>query len=207
MFDILSNKNIAFYLSLLVFLNLISFSSFCSENNYLKRIEEITLENICKGKVVEDSSLKFTNFPLYDLDEKERKITGNNEFRFLLIFTCSPYLCGSCQRSNIQLVNYFAEKYPERINLVVEDFYIRDTKKNINEIKISNNVNIFLDSKGRNIGELKKLNYKLNGVFYIILDNQGFVKYLVGKSYYYNIDEKSEKKIFEKINKYMKIKS
>ncbi|MBS3767919.1 MAG: hypothetical protein KGY75_07350 [Candidatus Cloacimonetes bacterium] len=206
MFALLSNKKLINYIIILFFLKIfICFPIFSEENNLISKAE-LSLIEICKGIFIKDNSITFPNYKLYDVKGNEKKLSNNNEFKFSLTVTCSPYLCGSCKRANIELVNHLAEEYPGRVNLVVENFYIRDTKKSIDGTQISKGVNVFLDNKGKNIKELKKLNNKLNGAFYLITDKDRNIEYLVGKSYYFTSKE-YDVKIFRKINEYMQIKN
>ncbi len=86
---------------------------------------------------------------------------------------------------------------------LVENWYIRDTIKGLEEANISPDVQIFLDNNGNNISRLKKLHQDLISAFYIVVDANNQIKYLVGSSYSHSPEKEKFEEIIANIESYL----
>jgi len=204
MYRILQNHSVKTQLLILLLYSLVGCSVADKSINFLKN--KYNLQELCNGIEIVNHNIDFFYFPVYDLNNKEAKadyFTDNHKFQ--LIITSSPYLCGGCERANIELVNHFAKKYPDQVKFIVENWYIKNTREGLENANLADNVEIYLDKNGRNIQRLKSINDKLSSAWYIIIDENNHIIYLVAKSYYYQPDELQWEKIINKIEEYLEV--
>lgn len=204
MYRILQNYSVKIQLLILLLYSLVGCSVADKSIDFLK--SKYNLQELCNGIEIVNHNIDFFYFPVYDLNNKEVKADYfTNNHKYQLIITSSPYLCGGCARANIELVNYFAKKYPDQVKFIVENWYIKDTLEGLKNANLDENVEIYLDKNGRNIQRLKSINDKLSSAWYIIIDGYNHIRYLVVKSYYYQPNKLQWGKIINKIEEYLKM--
>jgi hypothetical protein len=200
MSGILSTRRIGYIILVLVIFYPVC--SYTDENIIEQYATQYSLEEICDGLVIDDE-FYFATFPLYSLEQDTYDVEDLLEEENYLFVTCSPYLCGGCKRTNISLANHLASKYPGKVMFLVENWYIRDTIKGLEEANISRDVQIFLDNNGNNISRLKKLHQDLISAFYIVIDANNKIRYLVGSSYSYSPEKEKFEEIIVNIESYL----
>lgn len=120
-----------------------------------------------------------------------------------LIASCSPYVCGECNRINISYLNQLAEEFPGQIILSLADWYRKDTEKMLSETNTSTKIKIFYDNKGKNIESIKQLNSEHLDTWYFIVDKNNMLKYLIAITYN-ELDVQLSDKVNEIIRSYLK---
>lgn len=197
---ILSYRRIGYIILVLIFF--FPVCSYSKNKLNLQNTIQYSLKEICNGLVIE-YDFPFIINQLYDLGKEQVTIDNLFEEGNYLVVTGSPYLCGGLQRTNISLANHLSSKYPGKVIFLVENWYIRDTMKGLEEADISPDVQIFLDNNGENITRLKKLHQDLISAFYIVVDANNKIRYLVGSSYSYSPKKEQFEEIVSNIMRYL----
>ena len=128
----------------------------------------------------------------------------NNKYYFVTLY--SPYTCSSCYHADFDIINYFAKKYPEQVYLLIEYWDMRDVFVNVHKLKLDLNVHILLDKKGKNILKLSRLDEAFTNAGYLIIDKNYKIKYIIMGSFKHPYTEATIKKLFKKVDYYLKKK-
>lgn len=152
-------------------------------------LEDSLFIECCSGTVNQQFLQKVKINNLQDLHNNKVNLNMLLEKnKYSLIVTCSPYLCGGCERVDLELINQLAQDYPKQVFFLLSEWNPYDTKKTMTKYHFDNNLLIYIDKMGSIMNPLLKMDNRFMYAAYFIVDDNLKPVYMLLKSYDVSVD-------------------